>query len=423
MMLHIITFATHDERYLGVLRASCPEITVLGFGTKWHGFIDKVEATVKFCRSLRDPNELVCFVDGFDSVVLVKSAELEAKYRRLFDGAVVLSKCMRPSGPLLKYGQAKLFGTCGGVAANSGMYMGPAAALADFWEGMKRGDDDQEYASRVCRKGAPRTAIDTEHALFYNYSPVDKLGYPGGGRLAVGAERPCVVSAPAGRDINHVLRRLGFPADRLPLVRPDPVYRIKTYAHEFVIEMVAIIVIVGLFVVSENRLLAAAAAFLIATQLIAYQAFIRHMDVPGPRKALYFAIETAHVAFIMYMYYLFYNPGCDLRKLLLLNALYAGIVLLMTIFKRCIVNVLADRVTGVTQPHLSPFRVFGFLFGPDAPVPDQRAAGDVDDAMRCKLSRMWMDGQRVPAAVLVLLNAWCLFRLGRAGALGRRGSR
>ena len=136
-----------------------------------------------------------------------------------------------------------------------------------------------------------------------------------------------------------------------------------------------------------------------------------------------FAIETAHVAFIMYMYYLFYNPGCDLRKLLLLNALYAGVVFLMTIFKRCVVNVLADRVTGVTQPHLSPFRVFGFLFGPDAPVPDQRAAGDVDDAMRCRLSRRWMDAQRVPAAVLVLLNAWCLFRLGRAGALGRRGSR
>lgn len=416
--MHIITYASHNDRYLDVLRASCPEITVLGLGVPWRGFMDKVAATVKFCRGLRDPDELVCFVDGFDSVMLAKSAELEEKYRRLFGGAVVLSRDKRPSyGEVMdKYVQAKLFGTCGGKTLNSGMYMGPAAAVADFWEGMKQGDDDQTHASRVCRKSASRgaissaVAIDTEHALFYNYSSADRLEYPGDGRLRVGTQLPCAVSAPARGDINHVLRRLGFSDEQLPAIRPDPVFSFKTYAHAFVIEAAAVAVIVAIFVTVENRLLASAAAFLIAAQLVAYQTFVKHMELPGPRKAVYFAIETAHVALVMYMYYLFYNPGCDLTKLLLLNTVYAGLFFSAAVFKRCVVTALADRVTGVTQPHISPFHVIGFLFRPDAVYPEGKVTGSVDDAMRCRLTRMWMDAQRAPAAVLLLLNAWCLYR-------------
>jgi hypothetical protein len=45
--MHIITYATHEERYLPLLKQSC-DLVVLGMGKSWNGFQDKVWATVEY---------------------------------------------------------------------------------------------------------------------------------------------------------------------------------------------------------------------------------------------------------------------------------------------------------------------------------------------------------------------------------------
>ena len=67
-MLHLVTYATHAEGSFEALSASRPDLVVLGWGTRWKGFFDKVDAMQEFVAALPE-EDLVLFVDGFDTEV------------------------------------------------------------------------------------------------------------------------------------------------------------------------------------------------------------------------------------------------------------------------------------------------------------------------------------------------------------------
>ena len=57
-MLYIVTYATHSERYLPVLKQSCPDLVVLGMGEKWYGWKQRIDAYVHFCK--KHPHDIIC---------------------------------------------------------------------------------------------------------------------------------------------------------------------------------------------------------------------------------------------------------------------------------------------------------------------------------------------------------------------------
>lgn len=73
-MFYIITYASHSENYFELLK-TYPELIILGYGKKWNGFQDKINATVSFCKKIKK-DDIVCFVDGFDSIILESSSEI-----------------------------------------------------------------------------------------------------------------------------------------------------------------------------------------------------------------------------------------------------------------------------------------------------------------------------------------------------------
>ena len=128
--MYILTYATHNERYFPYLERN-KEINVLGMGKKWNGFRDKVNAIVDFTKKCND-NDLILFVDGFDSIVLGKSLEIEERYKNLkkkhnFD--ILFSKDNNAKNFLTKIIQDKYFGSCNTVNLNSGIYMGTAKII------------------------------------------------------------------------------------------------------------------------------------------------------------------------------------------------------------------------------------------------------------------------------------------------------
>ena len=127
--MHIITYATHEERYLPLLKQSC-DLVVLGMGKPWNGFQDKVWATVEYCK--QHPHEIICFVDGFDSIVLQPN-EILSRYES-FDSPLVMSHAGLTQTVPSKYIQDKLFGKCKEERLNSGMFIGTAESIVSFWE-------------------------------------------------------------------------------------------------------------------------------------------------------------------------------------------------------------------------------------------------------------------------------------------------
>ena len=102
-------------------------------GKPWNGFQDKVWATVNYCK--QHPHEIICFIDGFDSIVLQN--ELLARYES-FETPLVMSHAGSQS-VTSKYIQDKLFGKCKEERLNSGMYIGTSESIVSFWENFRGG--------------------------------------------------------------------------------------------------------------------------------------------------------------------------------------------------------------------------------------------------------------------------------------------
>ena len=161
--IEVVTVATHADGWFDALAASCRRTglappTVLGWGEPWCGFMHKVRA-VRACVADRPPRALLLFVDAYDVLVLAPAAaDLRRRYDACRGDRPVVVGVERSADPLSAWLKRYKFGGCApGRILNSGVYMGPAAALADLLDrwlavAAATGDnDDQRTLNRLCR--------------------------------------------------------------------------------------------------------------------------------------------------------------------------------------------------------------------------------------------------------------------------------
>ena len=65
--MKIILYATHAFGTFDTLK-NHPDTIILGFGTKWNGFIGKARTIQMYLNTLPD-DEVVVIIDGFDSYI------------------------------------------------------------------------------------------------------------------------------------------------------------------------------------------------------------------------------------------------------------------------------------------------------------------------------------------------------------------
>ena len=127
--MKLITYATHSEGLFDKLMASGYPIEVLGWGSKWTGYIGKLKSVREYLNTL-DDDEIVVSIDGFDSLINKDLSVLERVFERM--NCKVLFSLNERSGftnfipnILHKFIQKRLFGTCqNDVTINAGLYMG-----------------------------------------------------------------------------------------------------------------------------------------------------------------------------------------------------------------------------------------------------------------------------------------------------------
>ncbi|ANQ07226.1 Uncharacterized protein PCOAH_00016120 [Plasmodium coatneyi] len=90
--LHVLTFATHEQGYFKTLQESCSrlniDLTVLGMGKKWEGFITKLVKVKEYIKSCND-NDIVLFVDGFDTFFVQPANVIVERYIMNYDNLFV----------------------------------------------------------------------------------------------------------------------------------------------------------------------------------------------------------------------------------------------------------------------------------------------------------------------------------------------
>jgi hypothetical protein len=169
-----ITYATHHEGTLERLVNNDfnVHVEVLGMGKKWNGFSDKLLGVLEFCKKL-DPDEVVVFVDGFDSIVHRSPDNVEREFKKMKCG-ILFSKDSAYNNPLFDHYVFMMFGTCKDrVIANSGMYMGYAKYMIDFitkaLENSK--GDDQRDVNNTCGR-VNYVCVDEKCKIFKNLNGV-----------------------------------------------------------------------------------------------------------------------------------------------------------------------------------------------------------------------------------------------------------
>ena len=396
-MLYIITYATHNERYFDILKKSYPNIIVLGYGNKWHGFYDKVKATIDFCKDKND-DDLILFVDGFDSIILHTDDIIE-KYKS-FNTQLVFSKDLNPGLILLKYVQDSFFNTCQSLNLNTGMYIGQPRAIINFWKDIKLDDDDQIYATKKCNEiNNNYISIDKYSKLFYNYSIFDSISIDNK-KLKIGNEYPNIISAPANGNINDILIKLGYNIHerKMELIMKILYNRILNIINRFKIEIIFLIIIILIIYFRPNEKDRYTICLLLFLELLNYKLLLKHLNISNIYKIIYILINLFHMIINYKISNLFNNAKCNINKLLLLNTIYFLIIILFFIFKKCIFKIIKDLIFGINKS-VSKYTQFKYLIDINQKYEEEN---DNDEA------NYWIKNNIISLLFIFLLNIYYL---------------
>ena len=172
--MKIIIYATHSFGTYETLKAH-PDVVVLGFGTKWGGFIEKAKIIHKYLDTLPN-NEVVAVIDGFDSYIK-KTDNLKKEFDKMNSKVVVSLHHSSIPKVLDNYITPKVFTQCkDNHIANSGLIMGYVEYLKIVWYKIINGptNDDQGNLNLACKE-LPFLKIDAEQVIFQNCTGINEL--------------------------------------------------------------------------------------------------------------------------------------------------------------------------------------------------------------------------------------------------------
>ena len=405
-MFYIITYATHKEKYLDLLQANS-DVTILGFGQKWKGFKSKVDATVQFCQQV-NPQDVVCFIDGFDSVVLESKKEIFERFLKL-NKRIIFSKASNKITVRTKYIQDKLFGNCNNNRLNTGMYIGYAKDIIDIWTGFTSNNDDQKFITNKCQtnQGDNNISIDLNNYIFYNYSPNDKLKvFKEKLFIDNKPDSICIISSPGDQDINKILFQLNFK--NLPQVKKQVKRRFLTYFQNFIPEFLLLIVVISIFLIFKINIYLILFVITIIFTFLEYQLKVQFFKVDNYKKVLYIIIDFIHL-FISSLFYILVfqllwqiiHFQCDLKLLFLLNIIYLITLALFFKYKRCIISIVNERISPESKGWKSVQSRVGYFF-------DQKPYFNRDTTPEGgqNFTLKWMNGNIIIITAITIVNIY-----------------
>lgn len=230
--MRLVTYATQSERFFPVLMMSCKRhghhIEVLGWGSKWEGWVARMRHILSFASSLQ-PDEIVCFIDAYDVIMLRGPAELEQAF--LSTGCSLLISA-DVSTLMNRWIAGIRFGSCNDMSLNAGTYIGRAESIVRMLSRMttyadaQLSEDDQRLMTLFCRDDPSSVRIDVERRVFYvcmfdiilqksrDVISVSKASASLSVTTPSGrSSQPCILHCPANSNMFPIAAALGYILD------------------------------------------------------------------------------------------------------------------------------------------------------------------------------------------------------------------
>jgi hypothetical protein len=225
--MHLVTVATESKGYFPVLKQSVErfdaKLEVLGWGKRWRGFVWRLMLLREFLEGL-DDEDIICFLDAYDVVLLRDPAELEAAFRSLSaaTGCNIVFGCDKPKPLALKAAARYMFGQCQGKSVNAGSYVGYVWAVKDMLDSILAKtqdpkDDDQVQVVRFCKESPDKIHVDCDNILFLTFvntlRPFEEgsnIKIAGDGTLLHNGIRPFVAHGAGQTCMSDLIIKLGY---------------------------------------------------------------------------------------------------------------------------------------------------------------------------------------------------------------------
>ncbi len=195
MTIEVVTYANTSQGLFEELVNNTYKVPVkvLGWGTKWNGFSDKMNGMAAYLETKKD-DAIVVFIDGFDTKINQSIDTLLEKFKA-YDCKILVSKDPEIPGP---YITRLIFGQCQGSVVNSGMYMGYVKELKHTIDEATRFKckDDQVNFNTLCSK-YDFIKIDENETIFKNI---------GSGTTEKEHEDALFISYPGSRNLKRIMR-------------------------------------------------------------------------------------------------------------------------------------------------------------------------------------------------------------------------
>jgi hypothetical protein len=224
-MVRLVTVATHSQGYFPWLVESCKrhktELKVLGWGEKWQGFTWRFGLMIDYLKSL-DPNEIVCFIDAYDVILLRPLNEIVSDFNniiKLSNKKIILSQEIIDPGYSDIFNK-NYFGKCKNNYICAGTYMGKAYDILDVltkaYQNQKNNNDDQVILTNYCIVNPDVFYIDTDSNFFLvigphsvNLSENKNIKFREDG-ISYLNSRPFFFHGPGNRKMDDFIKKLNY---------------------------------------------------------------------------------------------------------------------------------------------------------------------------------------------------------------------
>lgn len=226
-MLHILTVATHSERYLPVLEKQVTDrglkLNKLGMGKEYKGHFMKDLEVMEYIKKI-DPNDLVVFVDGFDSLMLSSSDEVIKKFNEK-NCDLLLSV---ENVGMLSFIHDTVFEKVKGKYINTGLYMGRAGFLLKFLEEIYSDDNYNKKSNQktwcshlfklITEKRFNGIELDSNSDIFLNHSfTTSNILTLNSNRIILNENesKPCFIQGNGCEDMNYIIDDMGYSKENI----------------------------------------------------------------------------------------------------------------------------------------------------------------------------------------------------------------
>lgn len=268
-MVRLITVATHTDGYFKWLEQSCKRnntsLVVLGWGEKWKGYAWKFILMIKYLKTVPE-NEIICFIDAFDVLLLRPLNEIENYYNDIIklSNKKIIIACDHVKSEALKLMADYIFDKCKDIAINTGTYIGQAKDLLQVLESimnnMDETLDDQKLLTEYCIVNPDIFYIDQDSIFFLTIENplqdiLDENMNISNNKLYYMGSRPFFIHANGNGKLDNIIKLLNYNINDEEILIIDnsnikAMQRKFIYYSKFFYDLFTIIIIIYILYIS-----------------------------------------------------------------------------------------------------------------------------------------------------------------------------